>query len=83
MSIPATPARARPWTACSSPRATNRLPPTNRQQWYVSLSRGREMAKVYVDSKEDVKEAIARGNERMSAVELTQTRIQRGLARAA
>jgi ATP-dependent exoDNAse (exonuclease V) alpha subunit len=49
---------------------------TNRQQWYVSLSRGREMVKVYVDSKEDVRNAIARGTERMSAVELTQTRIR-------
>lgn len=46
------------------------LAATGRQQWYVSLTRGREMAKVYVDSKEDVREAIARGGERMSAVEL-------------
>jgi conjugative relaxase-like TrwC/TraI family protein len=49
---------------------------TNRQQWYVSLSRGREMVKVYVDSKEDVRNAIAKGTERMSAVELTQTRVR-------
>ena len=49
---------------------------TDRKQWYVSLSRAREMAKVYVDSKEDVRNAIARGTERMSAVELTQTRIR-------
>jgi conjugative relaxase-like TrwC/TraI family protein len=49
---------------------------TDRQQWYVSLSRGREMAKVYVDSKEDVRNAIAKGTERMSAVELTKTRIR-------
>ena len=51
---------------------------TNRQQWYVSLSRGREMVKVHVDSKEDVRNAIARGTERMSAVELTGTRIREG-----
>jgi conjugative relaxase-like TrwC/TraI family protein len=49
---------------------------TNRQQWYVSLSRGREQVKVYVDSKEDVRIAIAKGTERMSAVELTKTRIR-------
>jgi conjugative relaxase-like TrwC/TraI family protein len=49
---------------------------TDRQQWYVSLSRGREMVKVYVDSKEDVRNAIAKGKERMSAVELTKTRIR-------
>jgi conjugative relaxase-like TrwC/TraI family protein len=53
-------------------------PATDRQQWYVSLSRGREMVKVYVDSKEDVRNAIARGTERMSAVELTKTRIREG-----
>jgi hypothetical protein len=52
------------------------LPAANQQQWYVSASRGREMAKVYVDSKEDVRNAIARTGERLSAVELTQTRLQ-------
>jgi len=50
----------------------------NRQQWYVSVSRGEEAAKVYVDSKQDVKDAIARGTERLSAVELTGTRIREG-----
>ncbi len=48
----------------------------NRQQWYVSVSRGREAAKIYVDSKEDVRNAIARTGERLSAVELTQTKIR-------
>ena len=51
------------------------LPATNQQQWYVSVSRGREMAKVYVDSKEDVRDAIARAGERLSAVELTRARL--------
>lgn len=40
------------------------------QQWYVSVSRGREACKVYVDSKEDIRDAIGRKGERMSAVEL-------------
>ena len=52
------------------------LPATNQQQWYVSVSRGREMAKVYVDSKEDVRNAIARTGQRLSAVELTQTKLR-------
>jgi conjugative relaxase-like TrwC/TraI family protein len=52
------------------------LPAANRQQWYVSASRGREMAKVYVDSKEDVREAIARTGQRLSAVELTHTKLR-------
>ncbi len=52
------------------------LPAANQQQWYVSASRGREMAKLYVDSKEDVRDAIARTGQRLSAVELTQTRLR-------
>ena len=52
------------------------LPAVGQQQWYVSASRGREMAKIYVDSKEDVREAIARTGQRLSAVELTQTRLR-------
>jgi hypothetical protein len=51
------------------------LPATNQQQYYVSASRGREMAKLYVDSKEDVRDAIARTGQRLSAVELTRTRL--------
>lgn len=46
------------------------LPAVGKQQWLVSVSRGREECKVYVDSKDDVRDAIARKGERMSAVEL-------------
>ncbi len=52
------------------------LPAANQQQWYVSTSRGKEMAKVYVESKEDVREAIARTGQRLSAVELTGTKLR-------
>jgi hypothetical protein len=52
------------------------LPAANQQQWYVSTSRGREMAKVYVDSKEEVRDAIARTGQRLSAVELTHTKLR-------
>jgi ATP-dependent exoDNAse (exonuclease V) alpha subunit len=52
------------------------LPAANQQQWYVSASRGREQAKLYVDSKEDVREAISRTGQRLSAVELTHTRLK-------
>jgi conjugative relaxase-like TrwC/TraI family protein len=48
----------------------------NRQQWYVSVTRGREAAKIYVDSKEEVRGAIARTAERLSAVEFTRTRLR-------
>lgn len=52
------------------------LAASNQQQWYVSASRGREMAKVYVDSKDDVRDAIGRTGQRLSAVELTQTTLR-------
>jgi conjugative relaxase-like TrwC/TraI family protein len=52
------------------------IPAANQQQWYVSTSRGREMAKLYVDSKKDVRDAIARAGQRLSAVELTRTKLR-------
>jgi len=52
------------------------LPATNQQQWYVSASRGKEMAKIYVEDKKDVRDAIARTGERLSAVELTGTKLR-------
>lgn len=52
------------------------LPAANQQQWYVSASRGREMAKIYVESKDDVRDAIARAGQRLSAVELTGTKLR-------
>jgi len=52
------------------------LPAVNRQGWYVAASRGREQAKIYVDSKEGVRNAIARTGERLSAVELTKTKLR-------
>jgi len=48
----------------------------NLRQWYVSASRGKEMAKIYVESKKDVRDAISRGGERLSAVELTGTKLR-------
>lgn len=52
------------------------LPATNRQQWYVSASRGREMAKLYVEDKGEVRDRIAKTGERLSAVELTGTKVK-------
>jgi conjugative relaxase-like TrwC/TraI family protein len=52
------------------------LPAANQQQWYVSASRGREQAKIYVEDKQDVRDAIARTGQRLSAVELTHTRLR-------
>jgi conjugative relaxase-like TrwC/TraI family protein len=52
------------------------LPAADAKQWYVSLSRGEDMAKVYIEDKENVRSAIAKGSERLSAVELTGTRLR-------
>ncbi len=52
------------------------LPAANIKQWYVSLSRGKELAKVYVEDKKEVRDAIAKGSERLSAVELTGTKLR-------
>jgi len=52
------------------------LPAANQQQWYVSASRGQEMAKIYVEDKKEVREAIARTGQRLSAVELTHTKLR-------
>jgi hypothetical protein len=43
---------------------------TNRTQWYVSLSRGRELGVAVVASKARAMEAVQRGGERLSALEL-------------
>jgi conjugative relaxase-like TrwC/TraI family protein len=52
------------------------LPATNQQQWYVSASRGREMAKIYVEDKQETRERIAKTGQRLSAVELTDTKLR-------
>jgi hypothetical protein len=52
------------------------LAAANQQQWYVSASRGREQARLYVDSREDVRAATARTGQRLSAVELTHTKLR-------
>jgi conjugative relaxase-like TrwC/TraI family protein len=52
------------------------LPAVSQQQWYVSASRGIEMAKLYVEDKQEVRDAIARTGQRLSAVELTQTKLR-------
>jgi hypothetical protein len=42
----------------------------NRAQWYVSVSRGRESVKVYTDNKDELRDAVQRSANRLSAVEL-------------
>ena len=43
---------------------------TNRTQWYVSLSRGRDLGLAVVADKRQAMESVKRGSERLSALEL-------------
>lgn len=51
-------------------QSSESLPATNKQQIYVSLSRGRYQARLYTDDKQALRSAIERGSERTSAHEL-------------
>jgi hypothetical protein len=42
----------------------------NRRRWYVALTRGKELAHVFTDSKEELLQAIQRPDEKLSATEL-------------
>lgn len=44
----------------------------NMKQFYVSISRGTEKCKIYTDDKEELKSAVLRDGERMSALEVDQ-----------
>jgi conjugative relaxase-like TrwC/TraI family protein len=52
-------------------------PAASREQFYVSVSRGREVAKVFTDDKEALKEAVGHTDERLSATEILGLREQR------
>lgn len=45
-------------------------PASNQQQWYVSVSRGREQTVILTDDKQALLEAVQRSDERLSAIEL-------------
>lgn len=47
------------------------MPATSREQFYVSVSRGRQSATVYCSDKKELMEAVQNNRERLSATELT------------
>ncbi len=51
-------------------QSSESFPASSREQFYVSVSRGRERATVYTDDKAALLEAVARSDERLSATEL-------------
>ena len=51
------------------------FPASSREQWYVSLSRGREAAKIYTDNKAELMENVRDSSSRLSATELMEARM--------
>jgi len=52
-------------------------PAASREQFYVSVSRGREQATIYTDDKRALREAVARSDDRMTATEMVWDRDHR------
>ncbi len=53
------------------------FPASNRRQFYVSVSRGREQALVFTDDKRELLKAVERPDEPLSATEFAQTKRRR------
>ena len=47
------------------------MPATSQEQFYVSVSRGRQSATIYCSDKQELLDAVKNSRERMSAMELT------------
>ncbi|MBK8915559.1 MAG: relaxase domain-containing protein [Phycisphaerales bacterium] len=50
-------------------QSSDSLPASSREQFYVSVSRGREQATIYTDDKEALLEAVSRSDGRLTATE--------------
>ncbi|QOJ14828.1 MAG: relaxase domain-containing protein [Planctomycetia bacterium] len=63
-------------------QSSDSFPASSREQFYVSVSRGRERATVYTDDKESLLEAVSRSDERLTATEFLAERElrERGVA---
>lgn len=60
-------------------QSADSFPASSREQFYVSVSRGRRQATIYTDSKAELLDAVSRSDERLSATELmTHRLIERG-----
>ena len=67
---PPTAPRGKPPTGSCSAEGAESLPAASREQFYVSVSRGRKSAKIYTDDKEALLERIHETSHRLSATEL-------------
>ncbi|MFN0007207.1 MAG: MobF family relaxase [Planctomycetota bacterium] len=59
-------------------QSSDSLPASSREQFYVSVSRGRERATVYTDDKRALLEAVSRSDDRMAAIDLVKALERRG-----
>jgi len=57
------------------------VPAMSREQFYVSVSRGKRAVRVYVDDKDAVRDAIAHSSARPSASELVEGKVTPGMTR--
>lgn len=57
------------------------VPAMSREQFYVSVSRGRRQVRLYVDDVKEVREAVQHSSARPSAHDLTENRISGGATR--
>lgn len=55
-------------------QSSDSLPASSREQFYVSVSRGRESAAIYTDDKEALLEAVSRSDDRLTATEFVAER---------
>lgn len=55
-------------------QSSDSLPASSREQFYVSVSRGRESATIYTDDKDALLEAVSRSDDRLTATELVAER---------
>jgi conjugative relaxase-like TrwC/TraI family protein len=53
------------------------FPASSREQWYVSVSRGRDKAVIYTSDKEALRAAVRRSDERLTATELVGDKLSR------
>lgn len=55
-------------------QASESFPASSREQFYVSVSRGKQKATIYTDDKAGLLEAVSRADDRLTATELTADR---------
>ena len=66
--------RARRSIACLIGQSAESFPASSREQFYVSVSRGRQQATIYTDDKKALLEAVSRSDDRLAATEFVNRR---------